>query len=207
MPTHYDTLGVSKSASIDEIKTAYRKLCMKYHPDVASSSSSSSSRTGAQSSSSNVNKFKRISEAYSILGNDTKRRRYDFDMSESGIQELRKKAAARAKNAAAGGGGASSSFAATLPRNVLIGGILGIAGVTIIRSILPNQENNDNEHHEQHTGKKRLVEAWLNPRTNLWEKPKPWDAEYQRLQPVLQFVPRDQVVDNNNNNDSGNGRR
>src|SRR6056300_469513 len=165
MPTHYDTLGVSKSASIDEIKTAYRKLCMKYHPDVASSSS-----LGGAQSTSNVNKFKRISEAYSILGNDTKRRRYDFDMSESGIQELRKKAAARAKNAAAGGG-ASSSFAATLPRNVLIGGILGIAGVTIIRSILPNQENNDNEHHEQHTGKKRLVEAWLNPRTNLWEKP------------------------------------
>ena len=202
MPTHYDTLGVSKSASIDEIKTAYRKLCMKYHPDVASSSSSSSS--GAQSSSSsNVNKFKRISEAYSILGNDTKRRRYDFDMSESGIQELRKKAAARAKTAGGGGGGASSSFAATLPRNVLIGGILGIAGVAIIRQLLPNQEN-DNEHHEQRTGKKRLVEAWLNPRTNLWEKPKPWDAEYQRLQPVLQFVPRDQVVDNNS---GGNGRR
>lgn len=202
MPTHYDTLGVSKSASIDEIKTAYRQLCMKYHPDVASSSSSSSS-------SSNSDKFKRISEAYSILGNDNKRRRYDFDISESGIQELRKKAAARAKSAAAGGGGggASSSFAATLPRNVLIGGILGIAGVTIIRSILPNQENNDDEHHEQHTGKKRLVEAWLNPRTNLWEKPKPWDAEYQRLQPVLQFVPRDQVVDNNNNHNRGNGRR
>ena len=204
MPTHYDTLGVSKSASIDEIKTAYRKLCMKYHPDVSASSSSSSS--GAQqSSSSNVNKFKRISEAYSILGNDIKRRRYDFDMSESGIQELRKKAAARAKSAAAGGG-ASSSFAATLPRNVLIGGILGVAGVTIIRSILPNQENNDDEHHEQHTGKKRLVEAWLNPRTNLWEKPKPWDAEYQRLRPVLQFVPRDQVVYDSNNN-RGNGRR
>ena len=128
-------------------------------------------------------------------------------MSESGIQELRKKAAARAKSAAAGGGGggASSSFAATLPRNVLIGGILGVAGVTIIRSILPNQENNDDEHHEQHTGKKRLVEAWLNPRTNLWEKPKPWDAEYQRLQPVLQFVPRDQVVDDNSS--GGNGRR
>lgn len=200
MPTHYDTLGVSKSASIDEIKTAYRQLCMKYHPDVASSSSSSSS-------SSNSDKFKRISEAYSILGNDNKRRRYDFDISESGIQELRKKAAARAKSAAAGGGGASSSFAATLPRNVLIGGILGVAGVTIIRSMLPNQENNDDKYHEQHTGKKRLVEAWLNPRTNLWEKPKPWDAEYQRLQPVLQFVPRDQVVDNNNNHNRGNGRR
>ena len=101
-----------------------------------------------------------------------------------------KKAAAAAKaRGAAGGGG--NSFAATLPRNVLIGGILGIAGVTLIRSIMPEKENND-VHHE-HTGKKRMVEAWLNPKTNRWEKPRPWDQEYQRLQPVLQFVPRDQV--------------
>lgn len=182
MPTHYDTLGVSKSASIDEIKKAYRKLCMQYHPDVASSSSSKSTQ------SKNAEKFKSISEAYSILGNDDKRRRYNFDISESGIEELRKKAAAAAK-ARAGGGG--NSFAATLPRNVLIGGILGIAGVAFIRSIMPNKENDDTHH--EHTGKKRLVEAWHNPKTNQWEKPRPWDQEYQRIQPVLQFVPRDQV--------------
>ncbi len=187
MPTHYDTLGVSPSASTDEIKKAYRKLCMKYHPDVASSSSSSTSST---TQSKNAEKFKRISAAYSILGNENKRRRYNFDISESGIQELRKKAAAAAKARAAGGGG-GNSFAATLPRNVLIGGMLGVAGVTFIRSMMPEKENED-VHHE-HTGKKRLVEAWLNPKTNRWEKPSPWDEEYQRLQPVLQFVPRDQV--------------
>mmetsp|Transcript_35463 Transcript_35463/g.52125 ORF Transcript_35463/g.52125 Transcript_35463/m.52125 type:complete len:191 (-) Transcript_35463:94-666(-) len=190
MPTHYDTLGVSKSASTDEIKKAYRKLCMQYHPDVASSSSS----TTSTAQSKNADKFKRISEAYSILGNENKRRRYNFDISESGIQELRKKAA-KARGTAGGGG---NSFAATLPRNVLIGGILGIAGVTIIRSIMPEKENDDTHH--EHTGKKRLVEAWLNPKTKRWEKPRPWDQEYQRLQPVLQFVPRDQV-------DGGGGKR
>jgi curved DNA-binding protein CbpA len=188
MPTtHYDTLGVSNSASTDEIKKAYRKLCMQFHPDVASSSSSSVS-----TQSKNAEKFKHISEAYSILGNDSKRRRYNFDISESGIQELRKRAAAAAKARGTSGGG-GNSFAATLPRNVLIGGILGIVGVTLIRSIMPDKENDDVHH--AHTGKKRMVEAWLNPTTNRWEKPRPWDKEYQRIKPVLQFVPRDQVDD------------
>ena len=123
------------------------------------------------------------------MSNDKKRRQYNFDISESGIQELRRKAAASARARNAGGGG--NSFAAALPRNVLIGGMLGIAGVTLIRSIMPEEEN-DNLHHE-HTGKKRLVEAWMNPKTNRWEKPRPWDTDYQKLQPVLQLVPRDQV--------------
>ncbi|RLG15160.1 MAG: hypothetical protein DRN66_00100 [Candidatus Nanohalarchaeota archaeon] len=52
---HYDTLGVSKDATETEIKKAYRKLAMKYHPDRSTSEHA------------NEDKFKEISEAYSVL--------------------------------------------------------------------------------------------------------------------------------------------
>ena len=59
----YETLGVNKSASKDEIKSAYRKLAKKYHPD--------NHETG------NAEKFKEVQEAYDILYDDQKRSAYD----------------------------------------------------------------------------------------------------------------------------------
>lgn len=59
---YYQTLGVSKSASKDEIKTAFRKLAHQYHPDKGGG---------------NEAKFKEVSEAYSVLGDDKKRQQYD----------------------------------------------------------------------------------------------------------------------------------
>ncbi len=59
---YYDILGISKSASKDEIKKAFRKLAHKYHPDKG---------TG------NESKFKEANEAYSILSDDKKRAEYD----------------------------------------------------------------------------------------------------------------------------------
>ncbi len=60
----YDTLGVSQSASADEIKKAYRRLARKYHPDI-------NKEKGAEE------KFKEINAAYEILKDDGKRRQYD----------------------------------------------------------------------------------------------------------------------------------
>lgn len=61
---YYKILGVEKSASADEIKQAYRKLALKYHPDKGG---------GAESEA----KFKEASEAYAVLSDSNKRSQYD----------------------------------------------------------------------------------------------------------------------------------
>jgi molecular chaperone DnaJ len=61
---YYEVLGVSKDASKSEIKDAYRKLAMQYHPD----------RNKAADAE---EKFKEISEAYAVLSDDQKRQQYD----------------------------------------------------------------------------------------------------------------------------------
>lgn len=62
---YYDILGVSKSASVDEIKKAYRKMALKYHPD------KNPDDTKAEEM------FKEAAEAYEVLSNEDKRSRYD----------------------------------------------------------------------------------------------------------------------------------
>jgi molecular chaperone DnaJ len=62
---YYEVLGVEKSASSDEIKKAYRKSAMKYHPD---------RNPGDKEAE---EKFKELGEAYEVLSNDDKRARYD----------------------------------------------------------------------------------------------------------------------------------
>ena len=62
---YYEVLGVSKSADATEIKKAYRKLAVKYHPD---------KNPGDKEAE---EKFKEAAEAYDVLSNEEKRRRYD----------------------------------------------------------------------------------------------------------------------------------
>ena len=68
MKNYYEILGIDKSASQAEIKTAYRKLAKQYHPDLNKSPDAEQ-------------KFKEISEAYEILSDENKRRNYDNPVS------------------------------------------------------------------------------------------------------------------------------
>ena len=69
MSNYYDILGVSKNATADEIKKAYRTLAFKYHPD------------RNQGNAAAEEKFKQISAAYDVLGDESKRRQYDMGYS------------------------------------------------------------------------------------------------------------------------------
>lgn len=62
---YYEVLGVSKNASLSEVKKAYYKLAKQYHPDVNKNDPNA------------AKKFQAVSEAYEILGDDTKRKQYD----------------------------------------------------------------------------------------------------------------------------------
>lgn len=86
MRNYYEILGVSKQASNEEIKKAYRKLARKYHPDVNPGNKEAEE------------KFKKVNEAYNILIDESKRKAYDDkpdssngrDNKNSGFQKERK---------------------------------------------------------------------------------------------------------------------
>lgn len=69
MSNYYETLGVAKTATADEIKKAYRTLAFKYHPDRNPGNAEAEE------------KFKQISAAYDVLGDEAKRRQYDIGYS------------------------------------------------------------------------------------------------------------------------------
>lgn len=69
--THYDVLNVSREASADEIKRAYRSLSLKWHPDRNPSPEA-------------ISKFQEISAAYEILSDEGKRREYNFELDGGG---------------------------------------------------------------------------------------------------------------------------
>jgi molecular chaperone DnaJ len=66
MTTYYEILEVSREATLDEIRTAYRRLALKYHPDKNPEDTEAEDR------------FKRVSEAYQVLADTEKRQLYDL---------------------------------------------------------------------------------------------------------------------------------
>jgi DnaJ-class molecular chaperone len=77
MKNYYYILGVKETASIDEIKIAYRKLSVKFHPDKNDGDAFFTER------------FKEIQEAYEVLANDQKRKNYDFAKNSGNNQSHR----------------------------------------------------------------------------------------------------------------------
>jgi DnaJ family protein B protein 4 len=89
----YDRLGISPSASDQEIKKAYRKMALKYHPDKP---------TG------DTEKFKEISEAFDVLSDEKKRQTYD----QFGLEAARRGGPQFDPNSGMGGGAGGHPFAA-----------------------------------------------------------------------------------------------
>ena len=71
MPNFYEVLGVSKEADENEIKKAYRKLSLQYHPD----RNTDESATG---------KFQEINEAFETLSDQSRRQQYDMELQFGG---------------------------------------------------------------------------------------------------------------------------
>src|SRR5277367_3187840 len=98
---YYKVLGVDRKASEGEIKSAYRKLARKFHPDVNPNNKEAEAR------------FKEINEAYQVISDPEKRKKYDelgADW-EHGVsqEEMMRRYAAQQRAAGAGGGGSAGA--------------------------------------------------------------------------------------------------
>lgn len=116
---YYEVLGVSRSASADEIKKAYRRLAKKYHPDV------NKGDKGAEE------KFKEISHVYDILGDPEKKKKYDQfgQWAEQGGFDPRRQAYRTWSWSAPGGGGSRGDQAGfDFDLGDIFGDIFGMGG-------------------------------------------------------------------------------
>ena len=122
---YYKVLGVSKSATADEIKKSYRKLARKYHPDANKGDAKAEER------------FKEISEAYNTLSDEKRRKEYDDARSLFGSGGFRRPGPAGAGGGFGGfdlgdlfGGGAGTGTADGGRLGDLLGGMFGGRGGT-----------------------------------------------------------------------------
>src|SRR3984885_15794 len=98
---YYKVLGVERKASEAEIKSAYRKLARKFHPDVNPNNKEAEA------------KFKELNEAYQVISDPEKRKKYDelgADWEHGVSQEEMMRRYARQQSAAGAGGGGSADF-------------------------------------------------------------------------------------------------
>lgn len=181
---HYRTLEVSKEASIDEIKAAFRRLSKETHPDVAKNA--------------DPERFKRINAAASVLTDPRQRRAYDMESrdlagrfgrgvhhdSSFSNQDLYQKFGRGYRQQRPSTN--MQVFLTTMfrPRNLVIG---SIAVYTVAKlSAMFSQQDED-------FASSQRVHAWKNEETGRWESPAPWDPKYQKLKPKLELVPRELV--------------
>ena len=196
---HYETLGVKKDATTEEIKAAFRKLSLETHPDVAGANVSPET-------------FKSISHAASVLTNTRLKQVYD-EKQRSWYDSHISNHYTRSHNFHRHGPDAqhnfhhkannNNSFNASTPwivhllrpRNLILGPIILYVSVTTIQYMFGVETNSIETNKKLFTqdDKTAMVQAWLNPQSGQYETPAPWDPIYQQLQPELQYVPRNQV--------------
>ena len=111
---YYDVLGVDKKATPDQIKSAYRKLAMKYHPDRNQGNEEAAER------------FKEINEAHETLSDEQKRAAYDYELEHPGMGGF----------GGFGGGGFEGGFGdfSDIFSNIFGGGFGGFGGGRATRS-------------------------------------------------------------------------
>jgi curved DNA-binding protein CbpA len=197
-PNHYAVLGVRKDATLDEIKSAYRRLCKETHPDLHDGCSTKAAM------------FKRINNAHSTLSDPSSRRSYDQELQEQtmwrarGMYNYSNNHNRMNNNDPFGGGfyrtvrengrrrhsGGMHVAMETLqsPRFLLFG-LVGVGSVAFLGAVMGTATSSKPEYHHN----SRLVEAWHNPQTKQWEQPAPWDPQYRRLRPKLHLVEREKV--------------
>lgn len=173
---HYDTLGVPKNATNEEVKAAFRKLSLQTHPDVAGAGAC-------------PERFKQISHAASVLTNTRNRQAYDQKLAYHSSNPFASSTFHRNSqsfNRQRPHGMTAILVTMFRPRNLILGPIALFATVSMIQYTLGINKNKQPEGSS-------LVQAWKNPETGHYETPAPWDPVYRNLQPELENVPRDQV--------------
>jgi curved DNA-binding protein CbpA len=180
---HYDILGVSKKATEKEIKSAFRKLSMKTHPDVAKNADGEA--------------FKRIAEAHTVLSNKNARWKYDLQLQDRAMWGGR---GTTTNDGGFYGGGnmrrpqpRKSALhvlmeTASNPRFAIMG-VGTFVSIFVLSAMLGGVSSKQPEYHHGNP----LVEAWKNPKTGKWEQPAPWDPLYRSLKPKLKLMPRENV--------------
>ncbi|CAM9106326.1 unnamed protein product [Pylaiella littoralis] len=187
---HYRVLGVARDANHGAIRKAYLKLVKQHHPDVSK---------GAQSEE----RFKAIASAWEVMGDKSKRALYDEKMADPGFRHRTEYRRRQQQGGGAPGGGGQQgarggrrSYAPprghtpmppilrafeffTHPRVIMVGVPLACVGYMVF----------GNQGSEEPSSSVK-VDAWLNPSTQRWETPAPWDEEYRKRRQFVQKVDR-----------------
>lgn len=180
MKTHYDSLGVEKTASVKEIKAAFRKLSLECHPDV-----SKVNDNGAR--------FKEISNAANVLLDPKTRMQYDNRIAASGPfgsafhRQYENPAGFRPNRSSQYSSSQGWFYRVHRPSNYILGPLAFFGAVAAIQYVFGTNDKPTLSSSSTH------VQAWKNPQTARWEQPAPWDPLYRQLKPKLEYVPREEV--------------